>query len=109
MRKFLPKGQRFQEMPMIRLPGNGLVICLLRRDHRSSDGVSVMLLGREQAGMSQPPADKLNVCASIQMPDGKSVPKRVRRGLVRERLCLLCRGQRKHPMNPSGESSSGRA
>jgi hypothetical protein len=43
------------------------------------------------------------------MPDGKSVPKRVRRGLVRERLCLLCRGQRKHPMNPSGESSSGRA
>jgi hypothetical protein len=55
--------------------------------------MSVMLLGREHAGMSQPPADKLNVYASVQVPDGKGVPEGVRRGLVREGLCSLGCGQ----------------
>ncbi len=78
---------------MIRLPGNRLIIRFLRRDHRSPNSMRVMLLRRQHAGMSQPPADKLNVGARIQMPDGKRMPERMRRSLVRERLCLLCRSQ----------------
>ena len=62
---FLLKGQPVQQMPMIRLSGYGLVISFLRRNHRSPDGMRVMLLRRQHAGMPQPAADKLNICARV--------------------------------------------
>ena len=52
-------------MSMIRLSGNGLIIRFLRRDHRPPDGMRVMLLRRQHAGMPQPAADKLNICARV--------------------------------------------